>query len=157
MLYAFDLDGTLVDTRQAVLRAYMDVGVTPPDDFFVRPWHTWLTSYENNQAKHDAKNARYRELMHLVRPMPLLELFRELSRHNKVVLTGASKDAVHTIYTHFDIKCSKTLWGLTVDQKIGYMNSFGDRGIMFEDQLQAADKMRKETKWTICHTQDTQY
>lgn len=41
----FDVDGTLVDTRDLSIEAYHAVGVKPPADSWMSPWREWLTRY----------------------------------------------------------------------------------------------------------------
>lgn len=149
MRYAFDLDGTLVDSKLAVHQAYVDVGVLPPEDFFTRPWFTWL----NDKALHDAKNEKYLELIpSLVKPLPLMRLFKQLTGKADVsILTGASRIAAQAIVDHFQLLPDLMLCGMDMKAKISVMVEWR-YGIMFEDNLSHAKNMRKETKWTVCHT-----
>lgn len=146
MMYAFDLDGTLIDSRKAVLQAYHDVGVTPPDDFFMKPWRDWL----KDEEAHKAKNRRYLELIPMIRELPLMDLYRRLS--SPLIMTGASRDAVKAIADHFGLASDRIISEMNIRGKIRIMNQSRAPGIMFEDQPDAAETMRKETKWTICHT-----
>lgn len=94
--YAFDLDGTLVDTREAVRQAYLCAGVSMPDEAWGLPWETWL----EDPAAHDRKNAAYPDcLRRYAVKLPLLDVCRRLGG---VVITGASAGAVSAIKVAFD-------------------------------------------------------
>lgn len=151
MIYAFDLDGTLVDSHDLILQSYRDVGVEPPSDFFGKSWHEWLT----DDAKHEAKNRRYLQLIPKLRTMPLFELFATLvdKTDSEVwVLTGASAAAYHAISNELVFGPTvRAQAEMTIDTKIGLMSKNGP-GIMFEDDIRAAERMRKETKWTVYHS-----
>lgn len=69
MLYAFDLDGVLVDTQEANRRAYLSIGTTPPPDFHQRPWQEWTDA-----ATHDRKNTELPRFRDLIKILPLIEL-----------------------------------------------------------------------------------
>ena len=40
-VFVWDLDGTLLDSRDAVRRAYLEAGVVMPDDAWGKPWQVW--------------------------------------------------------------------------------------------------------------------
>lgn len=147
MLYAFDLDGTLIDSKPVVLEAYRSVGIEPPSDFFLKTWREWLPDAQ----KHDEKNKMYLKLLYKIKPLPLLELYRSLEGRC-MIMTGASKVAVLAIAKQFGLDTKTTLCQMSIAQKIHQMNIFTSSGIMFEDQHEAAEQMRRETRWTICHT-----
>ncbi len=150
MFYAFDLDGTLVDSHDAVLAAYRHVGVEPPPNFFSLPWREWL----HDEKKHDQKNEVYiDQFLILVKPLPLLLLYHSIgdTQNQRIIMTGASRDAALAIADRFGLDHKTMHYEMSVDVKIRRMNTMYT-GIMFEDQQEAATKMRKETQWTICHT-----
>jgi hypothetical protein len=148
MLYAFDLDGTLIDSEQVVLSAYREVGVEPPADFFTRSWREWL----NDEKLHNDKNRVYLTKLHLIEPLPLMRLYKDLWRWRPAILTGASSVPVDVIADMFDLKRKDIYTEMSIADKIAMMNRQPYKGIMFEDQLTAAKRMRRQTKWTICHT-----
>lgn len=147
MLYAFDLDGTLIDSRSVVLEAYRSVGVEPPSDFFIKTWREWLPDAQ----KHTAKNEIYLKLIHKIQPLPLLELYRSLDGRC-MIMTGASMVAATAIAKQFGLNTKTMLCQMSIDQKVHQMNIFSAPGIMFEDQREAAEIMRSKTRWTICHS-----
>jgi hypothetical protein len=149
MLYGFDLDGTLIDSRDAVYQAYLDVGAHPPPDFFTKPWRSWM----RNEAAHTAKNLRYIELIKqgAVKALPLSEVYKGLHQCDRVILTGASRVATSEVIMRvLDDWPKILLCEMTIAMKIDWMND-NERGIIFEDQLAHAHKMKQETQWTICH------
>lgn len=157
MRYAFDLDGTLVDSREAILSAYHLAGANPPPNFFMLSRDQWLVGPSAEEV-HKAKNKIYiKSIPTMVRRLPLMDLYEALCWEERVeitILTGASREAARAVmkahsrkpYYKNDMIC-----GITVSEKIAWMND-GDIGIMFEDQEEAAKRMKKETQWTICHT-----
>lgn len=167
MLYAFDLDGTLFDTKPIVLQAYRSAGVEPPEDWFGKSWREWLpamcASSENAERIHKIKNKHYAAIIHTVRRLPLFDLFCKLvecsntlvdyTRAEVVVLTGASSEAVNLLWDFYAIPRGVAVFTeLSVNSKIVWMSRSAMPGIMFEDDIVAAQQMRKETKWTIFHS-----
>lgn len=161
MYYAFDLDGTLVDTKELIIASYKRVGVTPPEDFFGKPWQEWL----DDEEKHRQKNEVYIAMIpkHL-KPLPLLSLFQRLIvddgpggiKYAPTILTAASQIAALAILQHLKLECAiyNLHAGLTLQMKINWMNlksSQGEDGIMFEDNIHTVKAMRSNTRWTICN------
>lgn len=148
MHYAFDLDGTLVDTKYALLEAYRAAGVEPPNDFFGKPFSEWYKRADADIV-HYNKNKAYMSLLNLVNPLPLMELYKTLNY--PPILTGASHSATTMILKHFQLCPEVVHTEMSVSKKIRLMLAY-ESGIMFEDNQEAAQRMRMETKWTICHT-----
>lgn len=171
MIAAFDMDGTLVDSREAVTAAYRDVGINLPRDAWGKPWQEWLPAMvgpgtlaetaERAQALHSAKNARYRNHGHLLRPLPTLDVLRYYAAHRArvVVLTGASVEAA--IHVLAKLRVSDLVvqlnCGMTLNEKARTLkvltHTYGGTGIYFDDDLNAANILREDTdgQWTICH------
>lgn len=159
MLYAFDLDGTLFDTREIVKRCYGE-WVDMPPDAFGKSWREWLVPLCNGDLEraawiHNEKNKVYASVLAIGRPkaMKLLSLYLTLEKSDQDVwiITGASADAVAALMRPYTQK-SRSRVELSREQKIQWMNSRIINGIMFEDDLEAAEQMRKETRWTVYHS-----
>jgi phosphoglycolate phosphatase-like HAD superfamily hydrolase len=97
MKFVFDLDGTLIDNRQAIVEAYRAVGVHEVP--FSMPWHDFCS-----QAQHNAKARVYPEMLErYARPTQLFErLWTRWNAdrddwHRPRCLTGASSRAVDQI------------------------------------------------------------
>lgn len=56
-MYAFDVDGVLIDSKSLVARCYEQVGVTMPEGAWGKPWHEWL----DDGRKHERKTNLYVE------------------------------------------------------------------------------------------------
>lgn len=93
--FVFDLDGTLLDSRDAVRRAYLEVGVTMPDDAWGTPWQSWCGIEE-----HSAKVRVYQRMLDAgeVPTLPSIDVVRELlaAKERVAILTGASHEALAT-------------------------------------------------------------
>lgn len=89
MLFAFDLDGTLIDNEQAVRIAYARAGVTMPERAWGSPVGAWCTP-----EQHQMKQRIYFEcLQEHAKPGPALALWNFLmlrSYDSVAILTGAS-------------------------------------------------------------------
>lgn len=163
MYYTFDLDGTLVDSKELVVASYKAIGVTPPKDFFGKSWKEWLKGNDTHTAEelHRAKNDYYIALIprHL-KPLPLLKLYKSLMRYDTVgltyapvIITGASLDATKAVLENLGLSnvAYNVHTEMSVEDKIRWMIGRCP-GIMFEDSIEAAEKMKRETRWTICYT-----
>lgn len=146
MKYAYDLDGTLADTKEAVRSAYMDVGVTPPWDFYLLTWQEWLS----NEELHAAKNAVYlRKYVKTVKPLPLANLFQHTGG---TIITGASMSAAFAVTQHlFPGTLVNVCHSLNSDGKVAILNRIATTGIVFDDSIDTIELIRRDTKWTAFH------
>lgn len=101
-VWAFDLDGTLLNTWDLNRQAYETVGIKIPESAHGLPWQEWLPDYCNGNVEiaatlHRAKTQLY--LRHLIESdlvgmeLPALEVARELFADNPTrvkILTAAS-------------------------------------------------------------------
>jgi hypothetical protein len=89
----FDLDETLVHTREAVRQAYLGAGVVMPDDAFGKPFYEWNARTLDNKLIHHRKHQLYPEMVQrFAERTPLLDdcIARKLTIE---IITGASYDA----------------------------------------------------------------
>jgi beta-phosphoglucomutase-like phosphatase (HAD superfamily) len=96
--WAFDLDGVLIDTREAVRLAYRAAGVDMPDDAWGRPAFEWLPDLCGKAAGrvHVRKNEYYPALLAEhgeVLEMALRARLLVETGQPTGVLTGASSEA----------------------------------------------------------------
>lgn len=97
----FDLDGCLIDSRQAVREAYRRAGVEMPPGAWGRPWRDWLIHAcedDEDEARrvHNIKNEIYPEMIRRhARQLPLATYMAALAERGLScwVITGASHDA----------------------------------------------------------------
>lgn len=95
MFLVFDLDGTIIDTKQAVYAAYASVGVQMPEDAWGKPWYEWLDDSDAHRRKAEV----YHEFIPgYSRPLPLLDIALE---EQVPIITGASSNAVASIKQHY--------------------------------------------------------
>lgn len=157
MQYAFDLDGTLVDTRAVVRDAYASTGIELPEDFFGRTFSEWFTGdAQEAQRVHSEKQLYYHAHAKEVKELPLMSLFRALVMAGRAprILTGASQTSYQILTEVFPILGSAVaITGLSREAKARVLNeSSFDTGIMFEDDFHAASYLKLNTRWTICFT-----
>ncbi len=115
-MYIFDLDGTLVDTRDAVREAYKRVGVTMPDSAWGKPSSAWLPIPWLVKQK----NVHYLKCLEM--HADKLPLFDYAQREKCPIITGASRQAVahvQTIYGQLNIE----LCGASRERKVEYLQN----------------------------------
>jgi hypothetical protein len=140
MTYAFDLDGTLIDTKEAVVQAYRIAGVEMPEDAWGKPWHEWL----KDETIHHKKNEVYPDM--LKQFASVLPLFTIALRLNAPVITGASNEAVIAIQSVFGslnivgIQCSRL-------EKILWLNRQRERGCYVDDDDATLLLVKEFTTW----------
>lgn len=141
--HAFDLDGTLADTKEAVLRSYRAAGVEPPPDFWGRPSKEWL---QDNLA-HRRKNELYKQLAPLlIKIMPAFEIAKQ-NEKNCIVMTGASRSAAEVVLKSIGLKPVELHCGLTATEKVEILNKRQDPGIYYDDDLSTIVMVQEETSW----------
>lgn len=150
----FDLDGTLVDSKEAVKQAYLRAGVTMPEWAWGRPWREWMT----DPMAHALKAMYYpAALKEHGRKLPLYDY---ASKHGSPVITGASYVAS---------QCVMELWGplaiyengLTPTGKVKFLshNIFpklvGDKYYVDDDE-EVRHLVAKHTRWQVLTPQAAQ-
>lgn len=137
----FDLDGTLVDTREAVRLAYLEAGIVMPDHAWGLAWHEWLF----DPAVHARKVEIYpRFVAELAVGLPLLQT---ALTHHVPVITGASRRAVQAVQIKFG-PLNVVLAEASLRQKIEYLNWYGPSGGTYVDDNELARaEIERRTKW----------
>lgn len=148
MHYAFDLDGTLARTREAVLLAYRMAGVEPPPDFFGKPWKAWLS----DEDAHRRKNLFYEQLAPaMIHPTNIVDIYR---RTGGAIITGASASAVRTVLRAIGLiplpPAAEVHMELDMAGKAYVLNEKADTGIVFEDSPEIATYLMENTQWQVC-------
>ena len=118
--YVFDLDGTLIDTREAVRQAYRAAGLEEfPDDAWGKPAREWL----RDEAVHTRKNALYPEMLRrYARKLPLLGLCLNI---HAPVITGASPMAASHVSDFInDPRLAIMLWGASLGDKADWLRQY---------------------------------
>lgn len=159
-MWVFDLDGTLVDTRLAVLDAYGRAGVNMPEDAWGLPWQDWLITPEGRPdfAKHALKNAAYPDCVaRLARRLDLLEF---AVSNRCPILTGASRPAVETIEACFGVTLNVRGYSMTVTDKVFWLRGVtavgkktledeGPTNVYVDDDTYARGVIRASTDWRV--------
>lgn len=147
MLVVYDLDGTLVDTRLANLRAYEKAGITPPCDFHIRDWKTWTTS-----KIHDAKNRFLESVMaENVVELPLLENAQE---EGAMVLSNISFDAFNILRLHVNLVSLYIHIEMDSMAKVKFLKDMEEEhriGIYIDDSLLTCQLVQQMTSWQVLH------
>lgn len=146
--YAYDLDGTLIETRTANWMAYKQLGVEPPVDFHQRPWETWCA-----RTVHERKNAI---LPSYAGHMRMLPMFAFALHHKGTILSMCSEKAFELIIETFprlrDI--GPIHIGLSVDRRLSWLRNNqqeGTRRFYFDDSPSFCDILEREKiGWQTC-------
>lgn len=172
--YVFDLDGTLVDSRDAVQAAYEEVGVQMPEHAWGLPWRMWLPelcggSVPRAMEVHLLKNQVYLQHPERLRELPLAALARVIQGRlglHIAVHTGASLIAAEFVLATLNIATqSQQPYGaalraqLNLNEKIGALSAISvthERGIYFDDCQATCDAVGRHVSqlgidWKVCH------
>lgn len=141
--WVFDLDGTLVNTYEAVRRAYLEVGVEMPTDAWGQPWQEWCSP-----VQHAAKCLVYPEFVRrYATRLPLYDFARDT---RAPVLTGASLEAVRAVQQCFG---PLNIRGVeqTITDKITALGDFSSdlRRVYVDDDSKALALVALRTDWVI--------
>lgn len=153
---SFDVDGTLVNTRELNRLAYESVGVSIPDDAWGKPWHEWLprvTGLRSHDAcaLHSTKIKRYEAALIDVNPaeleLPPGRLARELShgdhgQYNVVLLSAGSRTTVNAITRIIDVHPLETHARLPLVDRLGVLTALGS-GVYVDDLAHTTAAVRE--------------
>lgn len=141
MLFAFDLDGTLIQTAAANWQAYVNIGVMPPPDFHQRRWEGWI-----DKETHDRKNQELAEIYRdYFKPLPLLQ-FAELQPY--YILSSISEDAWRLwAKVHKFPNAQRIITNLTLEQKAAFLNE-RQPSLYFDDSAASCKYIQENTKWS---------
>jgi len=153
MRYVWDLDNTLVHTREAALQAYRLTGTVPPEDFHTRPWQTWCS--EEDRAR---KEIAYPDMLQrFARPTPLFDLWRVKGGPIITNTAAASVDVLCKIFP--ELHDATIVAGMTPDKKIALLlrlsgdGSGGLTGVYVDDSAETCRRVREETQWQTIQVQ----
>lgn len=149
-MFAFDLDGTLVDNKKAVKRSYEKAGVTPPEDFWGKPSKEWL----RDPSATYRKNRIYTEIAPLLNiPLPTLDIY--LANYPSPIITGASQDGAVTTLKSCLVPFDPTLLytGCTAEDKADILNNLSEKGTYYDDRKLVVEFLRENTSWRIVHVE----
>jgi hypothetical protein len=137
---AWDLDGTLVLTREANMAAYRRIGVEPPEDFHLRQWREWC-----EPRKHQEKGTHIAYyLRRLGRPTPLLGVFGQIGGR---ILTSASPPVVAALREQFpELRKAQIDSELDRAAKIRLLLR-SSPGLYLDDSIETVEMVRRETPW----------
>lgn len=145
-MVVFDVDGVLVDSRQAVYESYREAGIEMPDDAWGKPWYQWLPHVTKNPSGiHELKNAAY---LRRIANLPLLsgaDVAQRLVKDKSckvAFVTGASRSATEGILRRCNLFPHKYTYWTSCDfrQKVRALRYFqshywGEPMVYVDDQL----------------------
>lgn len=114
--FSFDIDGTLVDTRELNRLAYLELGVEIPDYAWGLPWHQWLPDLFKTRDEaviiHRAKVSWYESFLADVTTevpeLPSAYIAREAVKAQDpgdvVILTAGSRETAETLLSRVGIE-----------------------------------------------------
>lgn len=150
LLYAYDLDGVLIDSRRATLEAYAIAGVVPPPDFYHRSWQSWTTP-----EVHARKTAALPLVAgkQTITELPLLEFAH---KNGGTILSMCSDEALAITRPMFGLdSIGPILNKLSVERRLEYLknatlNLEGVDYIYFDDNAEFCELVSKHTRWQAC-------
>ena len=141
MLYAYDLDGVLVDTEQANREAYLTLGIIPPKNFHQRHWTTWVSGKD-----HDRKNKILPMRKNLIKALPMLKF---ALAHPGPVYTMCSHPAFDLIMDVVPDMRYMTTWFVTQEERLNALKN--DAPITYFDDNPEFCKLAAQTEGiTVC-------
>jgi hypothetical protein len=146
VLYVYDLDGTLIDSHDAVVAAYKAAGITPPADFWGKPFSAWCDA----NFAHEKKNELYPAMLQKYgKRLPLADL---CWLTGGVILTGASEEATLSCLGFLGLlsEVTEIYAGCDDAAKLRYLMA-NKTGIYFDDDFRFCQRVRELTKWQAIH------
>lgn len=152
---SFDVDGTILDTRELNERAYREVGVEVPDHAWGLTWQAWLpaaTGYplESCEVLHRAKVQIYEKLVEEVDLRPLLlppgrVAHAHLARSRGPIryLTAGSGRAATIMLARLGI-LGPIQTGLTYAQRAALLGAMPHDTTYVDDRLDTIVRLRHE-------------
>lgn len=137
---AFDLDGTLVDSREAVESCYRAAGAPMPEGAWGKPWTTWL----RDPYTHQIKTELYRTMINLD-AVPVLPAFDQMLKlinngHPILIVTGASHDATHAFIRRWRLPGVVHASQCSLEDKVAWLTEF-DVLAYVDDDLEAGEEI----------------
>ncbi len=140
--YAFDLDGTLIDSHAAVKESYRLAGATLPSNAFELRWQEWCSP-----EIHAAKSKLYPSV--LKTHAKLMPLMQYVVQCNLPVLTGASPEAVAAIESAFSLKLNVVATRLLAIDKAKLLTQISGYGTFVDDTPEVRDVIQRMTSWRV--------
>lgn len=145
----FDVDGTLVDTKDAVVKAYAEAGVEVPPDFWGKTWQAWLPQMVGNARAvevHNAKNDIYMQMLKHVQRTGAADaawLIHTAELSEIGFLTGASEEPSKQILWDLGFGVEEHIYGYSMSvndkaQMIKMAQRFYPGGVTYVDDSQTA-------------------
>lgn len=147
MNFVFDLDGTLIDTKEATYQAYKHVGINMPDEAWGLPWYEWLDSADI----HDEKTKIYPEM--LKRHAKILPTLNSALEVDGFLLTSASISSVMTIFRTFNFILPILGTSCNNDLKINRLNKLKP-GLCIDDNVIFGELLEEHTEFKYVHPDD---
>lgn len=160
MLLAFDLDETLVATRDANIWAYERVGVRPPSNFHLVPWQNWISDEVHARKQKFLPEGLSRHGRLLPASRILLASGADANSEMstiRVIVTRASKESLEAIrgaYPHLFRSVTRIFFALTDQQRLNVLQRLYPEmtGLYFDDDESTCDDVaRLSDRWrSIC-------
>lgn len=149
-IWAFDLDGTLIDTAEINRQAYETVGVKMPAGAAGLSWTEWLPEYCNGNQ--EIAGVLHREKMHIYlrrlietdlkgMTLPTLDIAQELYADNPTrvkVVTAASQLSTRRLLNRFGLDTIEYHTELTYEKRLALLRGWA----MFADVVYVDDSPR---------------
>lgn len=150
-----DVDGTIIDSRALVRRAYAEVGVDMPDDAWGRPWNEWLIelvgSARGADLIHNAKIYAYERLLHRADigelELPAAAVVRDVlscfGPRSVQYLTAGTYLTARTAVDRLDVD-APVFGSLTYDGRLAHLLDVPHGTIYLDDDATTIERLRDD-------------
>lgn len=166
--WAFDIDGVIADTRDAVHAAYLQAGIWQPDDAWGISWKRWLPALTDSpEAVHAAKQRAYEEMLrdgYRLKKLPGCDMAHELidAGHRVYFVTAASMRSAQAVLRHCGLPTIMLAGSeLTPEARVGVLAQL--RSLTqdasyhsYVDDREEGAEIAADAGWLFTHAQWTQ-
>lgn len=140
----FDLDETLVSTREAHRAAYRAAGIPVDEERDHLPARFWL--HRNDLGKLRAKHEAFPEFLRVLgKRLPAMGIFAQAA--SSQILTGTSFESVVALRGAFDeLRSARVQYAMGPEDKIRWFLCRAP-GLYFDDNANFVARVNQETTW----------
>lgn len=166
-VWAFDIDGVIADTRDAVKESYRIAGVTQPDDVWGISWKLWLPALTDEpEAVHTLKQEYYEKILASggVKRLPGADIAQALKAagHTVAFVTSASQRSARGALSAMGLPTASLMgWELSYVDRVRtlqFLSAVNKDAVYFTyvDDREEGARIAADAGWLFTHAQWTQ-